>query len=160
MFSFITAKLLVTTGYVSSGSSSTNSEIIDLENPNSKCKNWANYPINIGMATGQVIGSNVIICGGQWSGSYKSNCYKLGPKSAVSLPNLSIARSSSSSGVFNSALFVTGGNDKFLNLYSTTDYISINERQTGVSMPIKLSAHCVIQVNANEILLTGGSDEG
>ena len=150
----------MTTG---SGSSDTNSQIIDLQNPYSKCENWANFPIQIVQATGQVIGTDVIICGGAWPGMYTSNCYKLGPESVVSLPNLSTAKSSSSSGVFNNALFVTGGNDGSGGsggYFSTTEYISENERQDGVSMPIKVDTHCVIQVNENEILLTGGNNEG
>ena len=57
----ISAKLLVTTG---EQSGSSKSEIVDLQNPNLKCKDWANYPFDrLYYATGQVIGNYAFICG-------------------------------------------------------------------------------------------------
>ena len=138
-------------------SGSSKSEIVDLQNPNSKCKDWANYPL-VGLydATGQVIGNHVYICGGYiWTHGHRSNCYKIGPESAVALPSLSNVRDDAASGVFNNALFVTGGDRSgYLN---ATEYISEDKQQNGVSMPVKVENHCVIQVNLNEILVTGGN---
>ena len=121
------------------------------------------YPLDVYGATGQAINNHVIICGGKiYDIGYKNDCFMMGPKSTISLPNLEIAKAWTSSAVLRNALFVTGGKfyDKYSIYYNNTEYIAEGKRQTGVSMPIKVQSHCVIQVNENEIVLTGGYNSG
>ena len=153
-----TAKMLVTSGDLS-GNSQT--EIVDLKNPNMKCKDWANHPHDrVYDVAGQLIGDSVTICGGRNAATngYINNCYKIGQKSVDSLPNLSTKKGHISSAVFNNSLFVMGGYGS--TYFDTTDYISENKQQIGPSMPIKSYGHCTIQINENEILLTGGNTYG
>ena len=42
------------------------SEVIDMTNENYTCKNFAHLPVNVSRATGGVLGTNVIVCGGQF----------------------------------------------------------------------------------------------
>ena len=146
----LSAKLLVTTGLESG---STKSEIIDLANPKSTCKNWVDYPLDLDVASGQIIDKYPHICGGD-RGNYKNHCYKMTPKSAISLPSLATRRGWSSSAVFNSSLFVVGGISN--GHLSSTEYISKTKQRYGPNAPIKGYGHCIIQINDNEILLTGG----
>ena len=154
--------MLVTTGR---GTGGTKSEVIDLLNPKSTCKNWADYPIDLYAAAGQIVDNYPIICGGRGGGRgggniFIDNCYKITPKSAVSLQSLASAKSHSSAGVFNNALFVVGGY-KFSGgpyYYSNTEYISKTNHQNGPNAPVKAFSQCVIQINQNEILLTGGGN--
>lgn len=158
-YSFLLAKLLVTTG---DGSGSTISEIIDLLNPNATCQNWVDYPIDLGWAVGQIVDNFPHICGGYRSGKGFKECYKITPQSAVSLPNLPIGKWYSSAGVFNNTLFTIGGYacDSGCDPLNNTEYISESSIQNGPDVPIEAYDHCVIQINANEILLTGGVKSG
>ena len=144
----------MTTGY---GSNSAKSEIINLLNPRSTCKNWIDYPIRVYKATGQFIDNDAWICGG-WlvydDIRHSGSCFKLGQKSAIPLPNLANPRGSCSAGVFNNSLFITGGSDG--STLRTTEYVAENSQKNGVALPESIYDHCTIQVTANEILLTGG----
>ena len=133
------------------------SEIIDLLNSNSTCKNWVDYPIDVRMASGQIVDNQPLICGGRkdtFGFDDVADCYKIGPQSAVPSKSLATARGFSSAGVFNNELFIVGGYGN--GTLSSTEYISENNQTNGVDAPIKALGHCVIQINAKEILLTGG----
>ena len=145
-------KLLVITG---SGPDSTKSEIIDLADPNAKCKPWADYPLAVNSSVGQMIGDKVVICGGYGSKGPVDKCYKVGPESVEAMPNLSTPKYYSSGGVLNESLVVTGGFEGKKQL-DKTEYISGREQQNGVNIPMKSRNHCVIQVNEDELLHTGG----
>ena len=155
LFSLCLAKLLVTTG---KGNSDT--EIIDLLNPNSICKNWANYPYDVFAAVGQIVDSYPFICGGFDDDEFHQECYKITNNSVVSLPNANL-RSHSSAGVFKDTLFIAGGYGKIgdgYGLLSSTDYISESSLESRTDTPMIVFGHCVININDNEILLTGGTD--
>ena len=59
-------KVLVVSGSADYNSHAQTSEVIDLTNENYTCKNFAHLPVNVSRATGGVLGTNVIVCGGQF----------------------------------------------------------------------------------------------
>ena len=112
-------------------------------------------------AAGQMVNKYPIICGGMNMIDYSKitktkKCYKITPQKAISLPGLATARDSSSAGVFNNAIYIVGGEDGGWQSLRSTEYISENNQQHGSNAPVKVNNHCIIQINANEILLTGG----
>ena len=152
-------KLLIITG---KGSESTKSEIIDLADPDMKCEPWDDYPLDVYGASGKVVNDNVMICGGRDQKTKKimDKCYKLGPNSTEAMPNLATPSYGSSSGVLNNSLFITGGYKDSANplgeRMDRTEFISENQQENGVDIPIKSHGHCIIQINPNELILTGG----
>ena len=54
--------LLITGGPHESGKKT---EIIDLSNPNSTCDTWPSYPIEVDGAFGALLGTTILICGGE-----------------------------------------------------------------------------------------------
>ena len=102
------AKLLVTSGR---GSESQTTEIIDLKNPNSKCKPWQEYPLNVYASFGQDVDGSAIICGGVDTTTYEvmSNCYHLQPNNVTLIPSLKTPSSHTAVGVLDNSLFVVGG---------------------------------------------------
>ena len=114
------------------------------------------------MAAGQMVDGYPYICGGRrnLNDNFEDKCYKITPQSAFPLSSLATARAYSSAAVFNNALFITGGYHSLYGVLNSTEYISESNQQNGPDVPIETHSHCVIQINANEILLTGGFSSG
>ena len=80
------------------------------------CKNWPEFPIGLGGATGGLVGDTVIICGG-FNGTFSfvdewitDECYSLTSKKATLVTHMSVGRLYTASIVLNdNTLWVTGG---------------------------------------------------
>ena len=139
------------------GTHSSKIEIIDLANSTLFCDPWVDYPLDVYYATGQVVGNDVVVCGGKLHNSrgVVNDCYKLGPKSAEPWPNLSLARGESSTGVLNNSLMVVAGRSTG-SFVKNVDFISENEQKDGPNLPTTAVYGCVITINENEVMHTGG----
>ena len=89
------------------------SEIIDLDNPRMKCKNWADHPTGTSGAVGGFITDGFLICSGETSfnGDYTDKCHLVGPNFADEV-EARLNRPTIESGavmVDYSTLVVTGG---------------------------------------------------
>ena len=147
------SKLLVTTGI--DGNYVTKSEVLDLLDPKVRCDPWVDYPMGVFGAVGTLIQNKMIICGGSSSEiDAITNCYVLEPYRVTEINGLQIGSFSSGYSSFNDSLFVAGG---YRNSRLTrTEYITEMDRKNGPEIPIEAEGQCIIQINENEILLTGG----
>ena len=80
------------------------SEILEISEKNKfQCSDWVDYPMDVWGATGGLVGSMPIICGGR-------TCYNVTANKAVLLGKMKTKRRSAASVVLNdSVLWVTGG---------------------------------------------------
>ena len=121
-------KVLVVSGSAEYNSHAQTSEVIDMTNENYTCKNFAHLPVNVSRATGGVLGTNVIVCGGQFFDFKKpqsdmflpirptivEDCYKINQEihhqeEAILFVKMKEKRSGASSIVYNNKLWITGG---------------------------------------------------
>ena len=91
------------------------SEILEIsEKTKFQCSDWVDYPMDVWGATGGLVGSIPIICGGR-------TCYNITANKAVLLGKMTSMRQSAASVVINNKLlWVTGG------YQSSTDFIHLN----------------------------------
>lgn len=117
-------KFLVVSGQGEYNSPAQASEVIDLKNENFTCDNFANHPINVSSATGAVLGSKVIVCGGEFIDydniseepspfHFRTNiiddCYSINQNEAVLFAKMKEKRTGASSIVYDNKLWITGG---------------------------------------------------
>jgi hypothetical protein len=121
-FSLTVSKFLITTGYAG-GAFVTKSEIIDLSEVGKyQCSNWIDYPIDVYDATGGLLGSNAVVCGGEAT----DECYKITSEQAIKFGQMSTKRHAAASVTINSnTLWVTGGWDGN-NRFSSTEFVYLN----------------------------------
>ena len=116
-------KVLVVSGTTEFNSPAQTSEVIDMTNENYTCNNFAHLPVNVSRATGGVLGTNVIVCGGEFFDLTKpqsdmflpikpiivEDCYMINHEEAVLFVKMKEKRSSASSIVYDNKLWITGG---------------------------------------------------
>ena len=116
-------KVLVVSGSAEYNSHAQTSEVIDMTNENYTCNNFAHLPVNVSRATGGVLGTNVIVCGGQFFDFTKpeldmflpvkpiivEDCYMINQEEAVLFVKMKEKRSGASSIVYDNKLWITGG---------------------------------------------------
>ena len=123
------------------------------------CRDWVDFPIGVDSATGGLIGTTPIICGG-WSDIYASDtdeCYIINAKKVEPFGKMSTKRYFAASVTLNyTLLWITGGKsiDNFL---SSTEFIH-REGYTlpGPELPIALAYHAMINVNKVLTIVIGG----
>ena len=121
-FSLTVSKFLITTGD-GNGGYVTKSEIVDLSEVGKyQCSNWIDYPIQVAYATGGLLGSNAVVCGGYPA---FDECYKMSSKQTIKFGQMNTKRSDAASVAINSnALWVTGGMLEFI--VSSTEFVYLN----------------------------------
>ena len=121
-FSLTVSKFLITTG-LGNGDIVTKSEIIDLSEVGKyQCSNWIDYPIDVDQATGGLLGTNAVVCGGYPA---TDECYKITSKQAIKLGQMNTKRYYAASVTINSnTLWVTGGWDD--GTLSSTEFVYLN----------------------------------
>ena len=130
-FSLTVSKFLITTGY----GDVTKSEIIDFSEVGKyQCSNWIDYPIDVEHTTGGLLGTNIVVCGGDYPIGTTANdasiatdeCYKITSKQTVKFGQMNTQRYSAASVTINSnTLWVTGGWDGN-NRFSSTEFVYLN----------------------------------
>jgi hypothetical protein len=149
---------LITTGWNSDGSVRT-SEMIDLAiKSDSSCKNWAEYPKDVGSATGGIIKETVVICGGGIDGEALDECYSLNGKVATLITHMSAKRKYAASLVINgTSLWITGGvNMDTHSRLASSEYITLEGSIPGPDMPIPIDLHALVAINKTCSMLIGG----
>ena len=109
---YLTAKILVTTGYDSNGDYITSSEVIDLLNPNVTCQDWPDYPIGVRGAIGGFLDESVLACGGYSNDGVTDRCFKLDQSKVSEIPGLKVGSRLSAGGIINHKMIITGGYGK------------------------------------------------
>ena len=154
------SKILVTTGMNYYGQQIT-SEMVDLTvKGGNKCNNWSDFPTEVFGATGGLIGSTVIICGGWKGGSLVDECYSLTFDKATLVTHMSVGRGYAASIVLNDkTLWVTGGwNDGYL---ASTEYVTTAGTIPGPWMPKVFYKHIMVGINSTVFMVIGNlADDG
>ena len=118
----IIGKLLVTSGYpVNQG---IHTEIIDLINPNIKCDNLQDLPVELDLAFGGLLENRPIICGGHSNLTYETNCYEIGTNEIIA--ELNQPRCCGANMVLNEdTLWISGGSTK--ETKQTTEFVHLGQ---------------------------------
>ena len=121
------------------------------------CKNWPDFPIAVGGATGGLIGDTVMTCGGS-DGSYVDVCYSLTSQHVTSITHMSVGRSFAASIVLNeNTLWVTGGLGDS-GLLESTEKITITGTSLGPNLPLALGSHAIVAINSTCSMVIAGYD--
>ena len=118
----IIGKLLVTSGYpVNQG---IHTEIIDLINPDIKCDNLQDLPIELDLAFGGLLENRPIICGGHSNLTYETNCFEIGTNEIIA--ELNQPRCCGANMVLNEETFwISGGSTK--ETKQTTEFVRLGQ---------------------------------
>ena len=120
--------------------------MIDLsELGNYQCFDWVDYPIPVYGATGGLLGSNPVVCGG-WP--YTDECYKISAKKADLVVKMTTKRGNVASVTINGTLlWITGGADASNNYLSSTEFIHLEDgTMPGPDLPIAVYGHAMINI--------------
>ena len=160
-------KVLLTTGY--RGSTDIHytkySEVIDLQNEDSKCNDLQDYALLLNGAYGGLFHDSLpIICGGSTVNlTVSDECYILGQQEP--LVKMSQARSFGSAVMLNSsAMLITGGTFSLNEDFTKTDILTVEKDNFKASIvpgpelepTRKVYGNCIIKIDQDRILITGG----
>ena len=100
---------MITTGFPTEASRKT--EVIDLNEDGKRCADMADFPIGISGASGCIIDSEILICGGWKFSRPQGQCYKLDENQWIKSAKLK-TRAYNHAGVVlnNDRLWLTAGN--------------------------------------------------
>ena len=156
-FSFIDSKFLITTGYetVYTGKS----EVIDLSvSGNYECPDWTEYPIYVQGATGGLLGTTPVVCGG--GPPVTNKCYKMAGNKVYHIVSMTTERRFASSVTIDDRiLWITGGLDDNNNLLSSSEFVQLDGSTKGPDLPIAIIEHAMININNDQIIIIGGLPE-
>ena len=134
----------------------TKSEVIDLVNPTKSCQSWADHPTGTWFAAGALVDSQVILCGGDTpDGQVSNNCHLITPASSEAIVSLNVGSRNSAATEFNGKVLVAGGWAGGVGI-KRTELISTDQASPGLDLPYPVYHHCIIKINNEDILLTGG----
>jgi hypothetical protein len=134
-------------------------KIVDLSSQTRSCNNFPDYPIAVSSATGAMVSSQPIVCGGSSGFSnYHSECYKYTTNSWTPLSKMSTKRHFSASVPVKGKLLVLGGYDGDWNKLATSEYVSPDgdASQPGPDLPRPRSSHCAVKLSNGQVMLLGG----
>ena len=138
----------------------TKSEVIDLVNPTKSCQSWADHPTGTWFAAGALVDSQVIICGGDNPGEQLSfDCHLITQATSEAIVSLNVGSRNSAATEINGKVLVAGGYAGGVDdLYGikSTELISHDQASPGPDLPYPVYHHCIIKINDEDILLTGG----
>ena len=148
--------LLVTTG--SNPNYLSNTEILKLDNNVGQPPQYENHSMEIDGATGGLLGTQLITCGGYDGNDEISRCYKLG--SSGTFATMNRERDYPASIVLTDKLWILGGQNNGGNriLFSTEYIFSDGRTENGPEMPTALTRHAAVKINQSTSLLAGGNE--
>ncbi len=154
-------KLMVTNGFDDTYQV-TETEVIDLENPNNICDPLPDYPFGVDGATGVLLdGKTPIVCGGEFITYAQSNqCFKLDPDSRdwVEVASMIEAREEAASiALDNETIWITGGSDG--NTFASTELAKplVAASEPGPDLPFAVANHCLLKLSSSIAMLIGGT---
>ena len=155
-FSLAVTKFLIATGRDTNYNPVSKSELIDLSlDDDDQCFNWVDYPLELHVATGGLLGNTPLICGGRLFGQYIDECYSLDGETSKFVTKMSVKRSYAASIVLNETiLWITGGWTG--QMYASSEYIRLSGSSPGPDLPMTLRAHAMIAINTTHSMVIGG----
>ena len=127
-----------------------------------QCFNWVDYPLELDGATGGLLGNTPLICGGESFSQNIDECYSLNRETSKFVTKMSVKRRWAASIVLNETiLWITGGagGDNW-NHFASSEYIRLAGSSPGPDLPMALSGHAMIAINATHSMVIGGADSG
>ena len=116
------------------------------------------YPIDVNYASGALVGTTMVLCGGYGDDTYYDSCYRFDKQDNqwTFLSKMSTPRKASAAISIHNGVWITGGDDEQRNDLSSTEFIFLNgTKKDGPSLPQPRSFHCLVQYKST-IFLTGG----
>ena len=104
------------------------------------------YPIDVYGASGALVGTTMVSCGGFGDGTYYDSCYKFDKQNNqwTFLSKMSSPRSGSAAISIHNGVWITGGYDGDNDL-SSTEFIFLNgTKKDGPSLPEPRGSHCLV----------------
>ena len=146
---------------VATGSSTDESQVIDVCSTSTACANLPSYPFAMYLAAGGLVNGFPIICGGNsdYSEVLLESCFKFDRNSnAWKLHSyMNYKRYGHAGTVVKDALFITGGWDDGSKLY-TTEYIHSNGTvESGPNLPVAREGHCSVTLHDGKVMILGAS---
>ena len=146
---------------VATGSSTDESQVIDVCSTSTACANLPSYPFAMYLAAGGFVNGVPIICGGNsdYSEVLIESCFKFDRNSnSWKLHSYMKSKRYGHAGtVVKDALFITGGWDDGSKL-STTEYIHSNGTvESGPNLPVAREGHCSVTLHDGKVMILGAS---
>ena len=113
-------------------------------------------------ATGGLLGSTPLICGGITNGITSDSCYILDKDKATNVTKLSVKRAHSTSIILDSThLWITGGIDEEAELvHSSSELVNIDSTNPGPDLPSPIFMHAMVSLEADLTMVIGGASSG
>ena len=137
----------------------TKSEVHDLTSEGGfGCQNWGD--LNSYGATGGLLGSTPLICGGIADEITSDVCYTLDKDKATNTTKLSVKRAHSTSTILDSNhLWISGGMDEEAGLiHSSSEIVNIESTYPGPELPRPLFMHAMVSLEGNLTMVIGGAN--
>ena len=111
-------------------------------------------------ATGGLLGSTPLICGGITNGITSDVCYTLDKDKATNATTLSVKRAHSTSTILDSNhLWISGGIDEEAGLiHSSSEIVNIESTYPGPELPRPLFMHAMVSLEGNLTIVIGGAN--
>jgi hypothetical protein len=154
------SKLLICGAFTSSDADTC--EVINLASSASTCKNPPNFPARVWGAIGGLgFKGNPILCGGVQNDVGSNKCYTLENNEWVSSASMKSVRvDAAAAQLQDGKLLVTGGNDAFA-FFNSAEMLTEEGWESNIpSLPVTISRHCIITVNATTVMVIGGMQNG
>jgi hypothetical protein len=156
-------KMLVGLGDTKEGRTDT-IEVIDLESASTTCSVLPNFPLALkGPMGGLAFQDKPMICGGDFGYlKFSKKCFSFEGNEWIPSPSMNRARIyaavvPSPYPSKSQKLFVTGGNDEYLNDLNTTEVLTEQGWKTlPQSFPVTNYYHCSVLVNSTTVWIIGG----
>ena len=153
------AKLIVATGFTEKDGFVKTTEVIDLDNANSKCLPWADSPVGVQSAVGGMVNDGFLLCGGSSFMGDSQQCHLITPIMAEQTVGLTYASFDSSVVVLDQErLFVIGGvNFEEGGELNRTEYVSTLQSTLGPNLPQDLLVqYCAHKIDEDTVMVIGG----
>jgi len=101
-------------------------EVLDLINPDLKCQNLAPFAKGKQGATGALVKTSAVVCGGFDGYDYSNECHTISKSNITFLTHLDTKRDRAASVAVNNTLWVLGGKSSLNVHLKSTEYVAMN----------------------------------
>ena len=150
--------MIVATGFTEEDGFVKTTEVIDLDNANSKCLPWADFPVGVQSAVGGLVNDGLLVCVGSSFMGDSQQCHLITPIMAEETVGLTYASFDSSAVVLDQdRLFVIGGVNFEDGELNRTDYVSTLQSTLGPILPQELLVqYCAHKIDEDTVMVIGG----
>ncbi len=153
------SKLLICGGYPNIDTC----EVINLASSASTCTNPPNFPAKVKEAIGGLgFKGNPIICGGYQNDDDSYKCYSLENNKWVFSAGMTTIRSvAAAAQLKDGKILVTGGFDGSGSYLKSAEMLTEEGWESNIpSLPVIMTRHCMVTVNATTVMAIGGYQNG